>query len=240
MAKHDRTSLVGLPSVKCLQGAIDGLITGNLGQVVADGETEIGEIMFLFACGKPNAKLLLEIIEDDSSRVIVPDSVQWLPLLRGQSPVRTFTNDTRFAFELMQNKNELSSFELPDGYTWQELDFEELKVAALEVNPNLLRPFWSKRAWSKFGMAFGIKRNGKFVCGASTFAAGKNVVEVEIATHEDYRRKGLAKFASTLLIDKCIEGGKAVSWDAANPGSRDLANKLGFKFSHKYDVIKMG
>ncbi|MGL5086426.1 MAG: GNAT family N-acetyltransferase, partial [Clostridium sp.] len=59
---------------------------------------------------------------------------------------------------------------------------------------------------------------------------------IEIDTHPEHRRKGLATVAASALILDCIKRGKYPSWDAANLESVDLAKKLGYVFKEAYDT----
>ena len=53
---------------------------------------------------------------------------------------------------------------------------------------------------------------------------------------EAHRRRGLATACAAGLILACLDRGLFPSWDAANPESVGLAQKLGYRFSHEYPV----
>ena len=84
--------------------------------------------------------------------------------------------------------------------------------------------------------AFALK-NGEIVSGASSYSAYLGGIEVEIATHEDHRRRHLARCCAAKLILDCLERKKYASWDAANLSSAALAQQLGYRFSHDYPYL---
>ena len=77
---------------------------------------------------------------------------------------------------------------------------------------------------------------GQILSGASCYSTYSRGIEVEIDTHPDHRRKGLAYSCGAAMILECLNRGLYPSWDAANLGSVALAEKLGYHFSHEYPV----
>ena len=61
---------------------------------------------------------------------------------------------------------------------------------------------------------------------------------MEIDTRPDCRRQGLATAAGAGLILACLDRGWYPSWDAHNPESAALAEKLGYHISHRYLVYE--
>lgn len=86
------------------------------------------------------------------------------------------------------------------------------------------------------GLGFCILHQGKVVCGASSYSVYNGGIEVEIDTHPEHRRKGLATVAASALILCCLEKGIYPSWDAANLTSVALAEKLGYILDKPYDT----
>lgn len=74
------------------------------------------------------------------------------------------------------------------------------------------------------------------VSAATSFSIYDDGIEIEVASHPNHRRKGLATIiASTLILD-CLNRGKYPSWDGANEESVELAKKLGYNFKESYDT----
>lgn len=61
-------------------------------------------------------------------------------------------------------------------------------------------------------------------------------IEVSLFVEEAYRRQGVATALASRLILTCLRDGRRPNWDAANPESCRLAEKLGFVFTQEYDA----
>ena len=77
---------------------------------------------------------------------------------------------------------------------------------------------------------------GELVAGASSYALFPGGIEIEIATREDFRKRGLATSCAARLILRCLERGLYPGWDAANRISLHLAERLGYRFAGSYPV----
>lgn len=62
-------------------------------------------------------------------------------------------------------------------------------------------------------------------------------IEVNIKVDEKFRCQGIASAMASMLIIKCIEMNKTISWDAKTMISVKLAEKLGFKYHSSYEVF---
>lgn len=87
------------------------------------------------------------------------------------------------------------------------------------------------------GLGAAVVRQGNLVAGASSYTVYQGGIEVEIGTEQSHRRKGLASVCGAKLILECLDRGWYPSWDAANRPSLALAEKLGYRFSHRYPVF---
>lgn len=93
------------------------------------------------------------------------------------------------------------------------------------------------QTWGSFerfvesGFGFVVLAGSDDLLGAiSSFALGEDQAEIDIATHEDYRRRGLATLMGCAFIAHCLEKDLTPSWTAnyGNHGSTATARKLGF------------
>ena len=64
-------------------------------------------------------------------------------------------------------------------------------------------------------------------------------IEIEVDTRNDCRRRELAQVCCAALILECLQRGLYPSWDAQNPFSVALAEKLGYHFSHTYPAYEV-
>lgn len=62
-------------------------------------------------------------------------------------------------------------------------------------------------------------------------------IEMNIITHPEFRKKGLATIVAASMITDCLEKGLEPHWDAANDISKTLALKLGYKEAGSYDIV---
>lgn len=77
---------------------------------------------------------------------------------------------------------------------------------------------------------------GQIVSSASSFLSWENQLELDIVTAKEHRRKGLGiACASAMLLD-CKARGLDVHWDAQNPASRSLAEKMGYRLDCTYQA----
>lgn len=91
--------------------------------------------------------------------------------------------------------------------------------------------------FARHGLGFLIlAADGQIVSGASTYTWYPGGIEIEVDTHPDFRRKGLARAASAALILAALEKGLFPSWDAANLLSVRLAESLGYRQMGEYHV----
>jgi predicted GNAT family acetyltransferase len=116
---------------------------------------------------------------------------------------------------------------------------EEVAQFATDLDPALVHNFRSHEEFITRGVGLGILHQGTFVSGASSAAVGGGRLEIEIQTHRQFRRRGLARALSAALILYCLEHGLEPCWDAANESSSALAQQLGFHSTGKYEAYRL-
>ena len=85
----------------------------------------------------------------------------------------------------------------------------------------------------------GILHQGRVVSGACSAAIGGGKFVIEIQTHRQFRRHGLARAVAAALILYGLEHGIEACWDAANEPSSALARQLGLHSTGKYDAYRL-
>ena len=93
--------------------------------------------------------------------------------------------------------------------------------------------------YRKWGLGVVALKGDEPVSGASSYTRYLEGIEIEIDTKEPFRRKGLAASCGAALILACLERGLYPSWDAQNPWSLALAEKLGYHYSHTYTAYEI-
>ena len=77
----------------------------------------------------------------------------------------------------------------------------------------------------------------KLAAGCGVYAQWKEWVEIEVDTHPDHQRRGLATACAARFLLNCQEKGLRPHWDAMTPISAALAQKLGFLPGRPYPVV---
>lgn len=126
---------------------------------------------------------------------------------------------------------------LPDGHEIKKVDYDIASAPSFhELSEDFISQFDSMDDFLNRGTGCAILHNGRVISAATSFSVYDDGIEVEIATHPEYRRKGLATITAAALILDCMDKGKYVSWDGANMESVKLAEKLGYVFKESYDT----
>ncbi len=96
--------------------------------------------------------------------------------------------------------------------------------------------FMNEEDYARRGIGVAALRGEELAAGASSYVTYNGGIEIQTDTREDMRRQGLAAACCARLILACLQKGIEPSWDAANPASLALAQKLGYTFSNTYDI----
>lgn len=231
-------------AVKLFSGMNDTLIAscleGIMGRVF---ETENAAAAypgdFSFYAGTPSEELLRFKPKADSGFVImVPGAQDWEPLLEKIYGEKA-TKITRYAIkkDTVFDRAHLERIRarLPEGFTLGLLD--QKTYAYCQCNDwcrDWVSQFDSFEDFQRRGLGMVVKKDGIPVSGASSYSVYRGGIEIEIDTHQDFRRRGLAAAAAASLILECLDRGLYPSWDAANLWSVALAEKLGYTFDREY------
>lgn len=211
---------------------------------VTDPENPVSAFAFVgvfgFFGGRPDAELVKN--KPAGFVIMVPQNNEWADLIESIYPSAkkvtryAIRKDTRFDTEALKKNLEL----LPEGYEIRNID-DKIYDLCLEnpVTADFVSAFASKDKYLEEGRGVVILKDGKFVSGASSYTRYREGIEIEVDTIESERRKNLALISCSALILRCLEEGLYPSWDAHNPGSVRLAEKLGYEFDHEYTAYEV-
>ncbi len=230
----------------CLHGSIAAVIEGGMGKVFADSREEpcvaLAVLDFHFLAGDPlqeNALLLFKLPQPGD--VVIAPTPAWQHLLAATYPSALAVYH-REAFQVAQfDVDKLRRFcqALPSGFELRQVRLEEVAQFATDLDPALVYNFRSHKEFMTRGVGLGILHQGMFVSGASSAAVGGGKFEIEIQTHRQFRRRGLARAVAAALILYCLKHGIEPCWDAANESSAALARQLGFHSTGKYEAYRL-
>ncbi|NHC35884.1 GNAT family N-acetyltransferase [Scytonema millei VB511283] len=176
--------------------------------------------------------------------MLIAPTPAWQHLVAATYP-NALTVDRREAFQADKfDVDKLRRFcqALSSGFELRQVRLEEVAQFAADLDPCLVGSFGSFRSHEEFitqGVGLGILHQGMFVSGASSAAVGGRKLEIEIQTHPQFRRRGLARAVAAALILYCLERGLEPCWDAAHEPSSALARQLGFRSTGKYEALNL-
>lgn len=219
----------------CLQGV--------MGAVYADQQDHPVSAMailgdFAFLAGKPKEELVFYIRGKQDFIILVGQSEDWAALIEscyGEKAKKV----TRYALKkepdvFDREKLRRVAAALPPEYSMRMMDEELFNRCKTGWCRDWVAQYADYKAYQKYGLGVVILKNGEPVSGASSYSGYRGGIEIEIDTKEEYRRRGLALICGARLILECLERNLYPSWDAQNPGSVKLAEKLGYHLDHEY------
>ncbi|WP_017413986.1 GNAT family N-acetyltransferase [Clostridium tunisiense] len=213
---------------------VNDLINPTVAQIIVG--------VFVFYAGDPYAKGTEELLTNlPKDNIVIVENEEWKS--RIETVYKGYIDKfQRYAFkknpECLDYKH-IQSFlgKLPEGYELKKIDEALANDPSLqEVSEDFTSQFHSIEDYINKGIGYCILHKEKIVCGASSYSVYDDGIEIEIDTHPDHRRKGLATVAAAALILDCVEKGKYPSWDAANLVSVALAQKFGYVLEEPYDT----
>ena len=220
----------------CLQGKMGKICTTNNEKSAA---AVLGD--FAFFTGRPCVDLITivpEFMQMDFI-IMIPQNEEWAKLIeysygdQAKKVTRYATKKEPDVFDVEKLQKVVSS--LPEGYELKLIEAEEFQLCKDNGWANdLVSQYSDYSKYKELGLGVAVFYQGELVAGASSYSVYDKGIEIEIDTREDYRRKGLAYACGAKLILECLERGLYPSWDAQNPWSLALAEKLGYHFSHEY------
>lgn len=227
---------------------ITSCLTGTMGKIYGDAPEHPRSALaalggFCFFAGEPCRELVAFAAEQPvwGYLILVPRDREWSALIAGCCGDRA-SLATRYATKkepgiFDRARLEAAAASLPPEYCLREID-EALFTRCLESpwseDLTIHYPDWE--TFRRLALGVVVLKNGELAAGASSYSSYPGGIEVEIDTRADHQRRGLAYAAGAALILRCLDRGWYPSWDAQNPGSLALAQKLGYHFSHEYPV----
>lgn len=190
---------------------------------------------FAFYAGIPEKELVQR--KPDGFVIMTPQNEEWATLIEECFP--DAKKVTRYAIKkntiFNQEKLRENVRSIPEGYELCRIDSEIYEQCIRNaVTSDFVSAFESKEKYLREGIGMVIRKDGAIVAGASSYTRYQGGIEIEVDTIESERRKHLATAVCSALILECLKENLYPSWDAQNINSVQLAEKLGYEFSHEY------
>ena len=221
-----------------LEGAFGRVIT-NRGRPRA-ALLDAGDFLFL-AGSLPEAEALLKEWSGANSgfRLLVPctDGCEELigKLFGADTPKAARCSFCRNDEAFDRSALERIADDVPQGVTVVPIG-QELYEKALgnSWSRDWCSCFRSAQDYLSRGVGFAALHRGELIGGASSYLSCSDGIEIQVDTRSDWRRRGIAAACSARLILHCLQRGVHPGWDAANPASAALAQKLGYLPAGEY------
>ncbi len=230
-------------------GLVRSCLDGCMGQAFGDHPFRPGAAVLCngdFACfgGDPNRHAARQL----AGKLALEKGKTWLvPVLEGWEEHLTFWHPVRMERSVRYAVTRNTEFDkaelleiaesIPPGFALHSIDkalYE--KAMANEWSRDFCSQFQSGEDYAKRGLGVVALRGEELAAGASSYVIYNGGIEIQTDTREDMRRLGLASACCALLILDCLQKGLMPSWDAANPASLALAQKLGYALRAPYDI----
>lgn len=200
---------------------------------------------FCFLAGRPDEALAVDRsgIEKTGFVILMPQEEGWSRLLErlyGSRAKRVQRYATRKEPDVFDRRRLCAIAEsIPGGYEIRPIDERLYRLTGTAAwSRDLCGNFSDYERYRKFGGGYAALWDGVPVSGASSYSYYRGGIEIEVDTREDHRRRGLAAACSARLILECIDQNRYPSWDAHNPGSLALAERLGYRFDRAYPAYE--
>lgn len=129
---------------------------------------------------------------------------------------------------------------VPDGYELRMFDEDIYHQAMAERwSVEFCEGFDSAEDFLSRGLGVAMVRDGQLVSGIATQTVYDGGAELQLATREDHRQKGLAVPCAAAIILECVQRGIRPCWDAANAISKKIALKMGYEYKGEYTAVVM-
>jgi GNAT superfamily N-acetyltransferase len=220
--------------------SIDCVIEGQMGRAYADDPAQpaawritVGPFWyFAGVADSPGGRALLA--EFPPYNLLMPSPPEWV------AAAREIFGDKLVSFP----RTSFSTDSLSGSHLAGLLDASPYCDRVLHVDAELLaRPdnyveaedFDSPADFLERGIGYTLLEQDRLAGAAYSSLVCSRGIEVSLFVDEPYRRRGVATAISAALLLECLRRGLRPNWDAANPESRALAEKLGYTFTGSYE-----
>jgi GNAT superfamily N-acetyltransferase len=227
--------------------SIEGVIEGQFGRAFVDdpGQPEafmirVGPFAYLAgAPGGPGARALLEALEPDT--LLMPSGAGWIDAAKAAFGPR-LSRFERFRFcgerlDAAHLERLAGASRYAAGVHRMDLEF----AARFHGREHFvdLAAYDSPEDFIERGAGFYLERNGKLAAAAYASLACSRGIEVSLYVIEKYRRMGIATLLASRLLSWSLAHHAPANWDAANPASCRIAEKLGYVASGTYEAYAL-
>lgn len=231
----------------CLQDVMGDVFVTEEGENASSAAAWLGD--FCRLGGTPDRRLIEGIFSRMREKgqeflILVPKDETWSDMIEtglGDHARRIVRYAIKKEPGIFDRKRlEQAVLAVGDGFELSLIDRRLYEACLAEGwSRDLVSRFVEYESFRRLGLGVAALRDGKPVSGASSYSRYREGIEIEIDTKPEYRRKGLAYACGAKLILECMDRGLYPSWDAQNPASVALAEKLGYHFDREYTAYEV-
>jgi GNAT superfamily N-acetyltransferase len=221
------------------------VIEGQMGKAFADDPEnptafKIGVGPFSYFAGDPTSSGAREMIKDLSTYpLLMPSTEGWIDLAR-EVHGEKLTPFPRYSFSSEKLSVEHLDRLMADSRFKDEVQRIDVSAAdeALTIQDGVLdlSDFDSAADFAERGIGFRLMEKECVMGVAFSSLVCSQGIEVSIYVFPEHRRKGIALTLASKLLKWCLEHHMDPHWDAANPESCTLAEKLGYIQTEAYNA----
>ena len=226
---------------------IDSVLEGSFGSAWADSLSEptvarLDSGAFTLLGGDPGAAAARTLLAVAPISYVTPESHGWRQILqKAFGPTISALRFTPFSWESLDEAYlaDLSQ-QLPAGFAVKRVDAALAERLPADMgNVYFLECFHSVEDFLERGAGFCAIHGGKIVSAASSAAASRYGIDIDIATVAEYRKRGLGMAVGARLVLHCLQNGLEPHWLAANADSERLAARLGYRLEKPYETFEI-
>ncbi len=207
----------------------------KFGNIFEYGKSCVCEAGFIYLLGEADEGILSELKNRWYNRMFICMTPQWEEALVTAYPGMEHVTRYQMKYEpgSMDEKVLCRYTEmLPPEYSLTMFDqtvFEQKPFMHASTYP-------SYEDFQRLGSGAVVWHQDQIVASASSFLSWEKQLEMDVVAAKEHRRRGLGiACASAMLLD-CRARGLDVHWDAQNPASRSMAEKLGYRLNRTYQA----
>ena len=201
------------------------------------GVAVAGDFLYCGGVPGPEARYILRHAMGSHEGWLIYAPGVWLDVVRSITPVAM---ETRIAYDHDVQPEDVHLRRLlqamPAGAAFQPIEGEWIAWCRKAEWSRDFVSLFTEEDYAQRGLGVLLVVEGEVVAGASSYVSYPGGIEIQLQTRDDMQGRGYATLAAAKLILMAHERGLIATWDAANPVSAHIAQKLGYKQEGTYQV----
>ena len=201
------------------------------------GVAAAGDFLYCGGVPGPEGKHMLRRAMGTYDGWLIYAKGPWLEVLREIAPVKMHTR-MAYRHDVQPRDEHLRSLlrAMPEGAAFKPIEGAWIPWCRRDEWSRDFVSLFTDEGYAQRGLGVLLMVDGQPVAGASSYVSYPGGVEIQLQTRDDMQGRGYATLAAAQLILLAHERGLIATWDAANPVSAHIAQKLGYEMEGEYQV----